>query len=50
MDVQIRYCNETAKLVDLQFFNCQFLRRPKVKNLFDCFITSLKDLTFERLF
>ena len=25
MDVQIRYWNETFKLVDMQFFNSQFL-------------------------
>ena len=31
MDVQIRYWNETAKLVDTRFFDCQFLRRLMLK-------------------
>ena len=42
--MQIRYLNETAKLVDTRFFDPQFLRCPNAKNLFDCLITSLKDL------
>ena len=41
MDVQIRYWNETAKLVDT--------RHPNVKYVFNCLITSLKDLPSERL-
>ena len=49
MDVQIRYWNETAKLVDTQFFDFQFLRQPNVKYVFDCLITSLTDLPSERL-
>ena len=50
MDAQIRYWNEIAKLVDMRFSDSQFLRRPNAKNLFDCLITSLKDLPSERLF
>ena len=49
MDVQIGCQNETAKPVNMQFFDFQFSRRPNAKNLFDCFITSLKDLPSERL-
>ena len=30
MDVQIRYWNETARPVDTQFFDSQFLSRPIV--------------------
>ena len=47
MDVQIRYWNKTAKLVDTQFFDSQFLRHPNAENIFDCLITSLKDLPSE---
>ena len=50
MDVQIRYSNETAKLVDTRFCDSQFLRCLNVKNLFLCLITSLKDLLSERFF
>ena len=31
IDVQIRYWNKTAKLVDTQFFDSQFLRRPNAR-------------------
>ena len=47
MDVQIRYWNDTAKLVDTRFFNSQFLRHPNAKNLINCLITLLKDLPSE---
>ena len=46
--MQIRYWNETAKQVGPRFFKFQFPRRPNAKNLFDCLITSLKDLPSER--
>ena len=46
---EIRYWNETAKQVNKRFFDFQFSRRPNAKNFFDCLITSLKDLTSERL-
>ena len=49
MDVQSRYWNETTKLVDTQFFDFQFLRHSNVKYVFDCLITSLKDLPSECL-
>ena len=49
MDVQIRYCNETTKIVHTPFFYSQSLRRLNDKNLFNCLITSLKDLPTERL-
>ena len=50
MDVQIRYCNETTKLVNTRFFDSQFLRRHNAKDLFDCLITWLKDLHFKHSF
>ena len=31
IDVQIRYWNKTAKLVGMQFFDSQFLRRPNAR-------------------
>ena len=49
MDVQIRYWNETTKMVHTPFFYSQSLRRPNDKNLFNCLVTSLKDLPTERL-
>ena len=49
MDVQIKYSNETTKLVDVQFFDSQFLRHPYAKNLFDSLITLLKDLPSQYL-
>ena len=48
--MQIRYWNETAKQVGMQFFEFQFPRCPNAKNLFDQLITSLKDFPSECFF
>ena len=45
--MQIRYWNETAKQVGMQFLKFRFPRCPNAKNLFDCLITLLKDLPSE---
>ena len=49
MDVQFRYWNEAPKQVNTQFFDSRFLKRPNAKNLFDCLMSSLKNLLLERL-
>ena len=49
MDVQVRYWNEAAKQVNTRFFDSQFLKRPNAKNLFDCLMSSLKNLLPERI-
>ena len=41
MDGQVRYWNEAA---NTRFFDSQFLKRPNAKNLFDCLMSSLKNL------
>ena len=49
MDVKVRYWNEVAKQINTPFFDSQFLKRPNAKNLFDCLMSSLKNLLLERL-
>ena len=49
IDVQVRYWNEAAKQVNARFFDSQFLKHPNTKNLFDCLMSSLKNLLLERL-
>ena len=49
MDVQFRYWKEASKQVNARFFDCQYLERPTAKSLFDCLMSSLKNLLLERL-
>ena len=49
MDVQFLYWNEAAKQVNTRFFDSQFLKHPNAKNLFDCLMSSHKNLLLEWL-
>ena len=49
MDVQVRYWNEATKQNNTQFFDSQVLKCLNAKNLFDCLMSSLKNLLLEQL-